>query len=327
MTPVAADRLAVGIDAGGTKTAWGLVDADGVLHAHGEMPTPRGDPAALREALVAAVGVGLDAAARDDGRVVAVGCGLAGLVRTGDGVFVYGPNFDLRDEPVGAELSAHFGLRVTVDNDATVAAWAEETVGAGERCGSTVFVAFGTGIGGGVVAEGRLLRGAHGYAGEFGHMVTVAGGLPCTCGRRGCWETVASGRALTRAAEELAASPAGAAIRAVHAAAPQPVRPGAALVQAASDGDAAAAAAFGAFCEAVAVGLQSLVQAFDPARIVIGGGLAALGESFAVPVRAQLQRCLSGGAFRPPVDVRIATLGPSAGVVGAGLLALAEPDG
>ncbi|MGH9282337.1 MAG: ROK family protein, partial [Acidimicrobiales bacterium] len=186
--PAPGPARAVGIDVGGTKCLGVALDGAGAVVAEHRVPTPDG-PAELLVVLVDLVEA-LEPAA-------AVGVGLPGLV-TIDGVLVLAPNL-----PGAADLDVQASLRarwpeaaIRVDNDATCAGWAEARVGAARGCSDAILVTLGTGIGGGIVSAGRVLRGAHGFAGELGHMVVDPNGPPCPCGQRGCWERFASGRGL-----------------------------------------------------------------------------------------------------------------------------------
>ncbi|MCC7075945.1 MAG: ROK family protein [Acidimicrobiia bacterium] len=298
---------AVGVDAGGSKIAAGLVDPSGHVSGRIQVPTPPG-PAEAVAALVHVVravaeGPGV-------GNVAGVGLGLPGLVTRGTGRFVYGPNFPLHDEDMGARIAESVGLGVVADNEGNAAALGEHRLGAGRGHDDLVYVAFGTGIAGGVVAGGNLLRGSHGWMGEFGHTVVDRDGTFCTCGQRGCWETIASGRALEQLARDL-----------LGATTPPP-SPGWALLSDVERGDVRAVEALDTFARGVATGLQNLVQTFDPELVVVGGGLAAWGDTLLDPVRACLDTCLSGRSHRTPPPIVAAHFGIDAALVGAGVMAL-----
>ena len=187
------DRQAVGIDIGGTKIAALRISAEGEIRAGTVIPTPANDQSAALPAIEAAA-----AEVMDDG-VVAIGIGMAGLIDVRSGVLLSTPNLVWRQLPLGEGLRAKYGLPVTVHNDATSAAWAESRLGASRECADSLFVGVGTGIGGGIVSGGNLIRGAHGLAGEIGHSIVEPDGPLCGCGNRGCWEQVASGLAIARA--------------------------------------------------------------------------------------------------------------------------------
>src|SRR4051794_24179320 len=185
--------LTIGIDVGGTKIAAGVVDEDGTIGAR----TTRDTPADSADATAAAI---CDAAseliAAHD--VEAVGIGAAGFVSSDRSTVLFAPNLAWRDEPLGARVAEQLQIPVVVENDANAAAWGEFAFGAAKHVEHMLCLTIGTGIGGGVVIAGELLRGAHGVAAELGHMRVVPGGHRCGCGARGCLEQYASGRALVR---------------------------------------------------------------------------------------------------------------------------------
>ncbi|MFD7919838.1 ROK family protein [Streptomyces sp. NPDC059740] len=309
--PPAAPRPLLGVDVGGTKIAAGLVSPDGTLLTSLVRPTPAAQgPLAVLDAVAAAVRElpGHEAAA-------GLGIGTGGVVDRRDGV-VRSAN-DLLPGWAGTrlaqELSDRLGLPVAADNDANVFALAEQTFGAGSGCDSALYVSVGTGIGGGLVAGGRLLRGAHSTAGEFGHIaVPEAAGRPCNCGRAGHLEAVAAGPAMTALGRELTGRPDLRDLREVVT-----------LAQAA-DGTLAGAARTALATGAGALGraLAGLVNTFDPQRVVVGGGVASVGALFWEPLTAAFAaELLPGPAALRPV---MAALGPRAAVVGAAALLLED---
>jgi glucokinase len=211
------------------------------------------------------------------------------------------------------------GATTWVGNDATAAAWAEHVVGAGHGLADVLMVTLGTGIGGGIIAGGRLIEGRHRYAGEWGHMVIDPHGPPCPCGKRGCWERFASGSGLGRLGRETAQ--AGRARHVVELAGgdAEGVR-GEHVSIAAAEGDPEALAIMGSFAWWLALGLANLANIFDPGVIVIGGGLVEAGEILMAPVREAFASLVQAGERRDTA-IRAATLGSRAGAVGAALLA------
>ncbi|HEX5598614.1 MAG TPA: ROK family protein, partial [Micromonosporaceae bacterium] len=186
--------LTIGVDIGGTKVAAGVVDTAGEVLAQVRRDTPADDVAKLRAVIIEMV-----AKLSQTHPVSAVGVGAAGWIDPGRSTVLFAPNIAWRDEPLGEHLSSAIGLPVVVENDANAAAWAEFRYGAGRDADdSMVMLTVGTGVGGGIVLGGELLRGSHGIAGELGHLLAVANGHPCGCGRLGCLEQYASGHALVR---------------------------------------------------------------------------------------------------------------------------------
>ena len=187
-----ADVQAVGVDVGGTKTAALRITEDGAILERASLPTPADDMAATLDTMIDAVRSVLTP------EVVAVGISAAGLVDAEGGTLRFAPNLAWRDARLVQCIVDETRLPATADNDNTAAAWGELRLGAARGHTDVLLVGVGTGIGGGIVVGGRLLRGAHGFAGEVGHVVVEPDGEPCGCGNRGCWETVASGRTILR---------------------------------------------------------------------------------------------------------------------------------
>ena len=250
-----------------------------------------------------------------------VGVGVPGLVDR-DGALRFAPNIPrVVEVQLRAEAEATLRVPVSVDNDATCAAWAEQLFGAGAGRNHVILVTLGTGIGGGVVIDGELVRGAHGFAGEIGHMVVDAvGGLPCPCGQTGCWERYASGSGLGRLAREAAHARRIPDVVARAGGDPEAVR-GEHVTAAAAEGDEAALDVMEAFGWWVALGLANLANAFDPECFVLGGGLVEAGSILLEPVRKSFVDLVEAAAHRPPVDIVPAALGERAGAIGAALLA------
>lgn len=319
MTPPRVDTVAsVGIDVGGTKCLGVAVDPTGEVLDEQRRPTPRG-PDSLRP-LIETLGELAEALAPDG---AAVGVGVPGLV-TLDGVLRAAPNLDgVADFDVAGLLGARLGRAVAVSNDATCAALAEHTSGAGQGFADLVLVTLGTGIGGGLVLDGRLQRGANGFTGEYGHMVVDPDGPPCPCGRRGCWERYASGSGLARLAREAAVGRRTDRVLALAGGDPEAVR-GEMVQQAAREGDAGALAVIDEFGRWVALGLVNLTNALDPGVFVLGGGLAAGADLYLDPIRRWFGELLYQPELRPLPEVRFARWGERAGAVGAALLA-AQP--
>jgi glucokinase len=250
-----------------------------------------------------------------------VGVAPAGFVDALRGSVVFAPHLAWRSAPLRDELAARLGLPVFVDNDANAAVWAEWRFGAARGVAHVACVTLGTGIGGALLVDGVLYRGAHGMAGEFGHMVVVPNGLACACGNRGCWERYVSGTALVEAAREQAAgSPRGR--RLPTGAGDDPAAPtGPQLAAAAAAGDPAAVALFTQMGGWLGVGLANLAAALDPAMFVVGGGLGEAGEVLLAPAREAFRAALPGRGHRPEVRIVAAVLGNDAGLVGIADLA------
>lgn len=308
----------LGVDVGGTKTLAVLV----------ELPSHGGRPIVLDRELVPsmahtdeAVGVIADVVhrlmERSATEPAAIGVGLAGFVDR-RGIVRRAPNTPgLVGLDIAGELGMRFDLPTLVDNDANCAAVAAHRV-MDELCESLVAVTLGTGIGGGVVLDGKLLRGANGFAGEPGHMVIDPDGPPCPCGQRGCWETFASGTGLARLARlavEAGEAPGlGAAV-----ASPDELR-GEHVTALLAEGDPSAMAVFRTFAGYVALGVANLIMLLDPDAVVIGGGLSAHAELLERFVGEALESRFAAAVLDRNVRVLVGPGGPESGAIGAAIL-------
>jgi len=306
----------IGIDVGGTNVRGAVVTSDGEVVHERHRPTPDGE----RELVDALLGVIADL--RDDPPdVAAVGVGIAGLVDF-DGVVHYAPNIHgILGVPLRDALTDATGLPVVVDNDANVAAWGEARFGAAAGCNNCLLITLGTGVGGGIVTDGHLYRGGHGFAAEIGHFQVDPDGPLCACGERGHWEAIASGTALGRMAREAAA--AGHAPSVVEAAAGNvDAITGYHVTAAVRAGAPDARALVTAYAGNVAIGLAGLANILDPTRIVVSGGLIEMGETLLRPMRDAFTGRIEGAARRPQPEIVAATLGEKAGMIGAAALAM-----
>ena len=312
----------VGVDVGGSKVLAGVVTDTGEVSRTALRGTPgRLVPAeAVEDAIVDAV-----TAVADGEPLAGVGVAAAGFVDRDGARVVFAPHLPWRGEDVRGRLEQRLGTPVLLDNDATCAAHAEATYGAGRGAPSMLLVTLGTGIGGGLVLDGRVWRGHHGMAGEFGHMQVVPDGAPCECGRRGCWEQYCSGNALVRYARSRLGSEPTMLTGPRHG--EQEAITGPAVTAAAAEGDLVARNAFIEVGHWLGVGLANLVAAFDPALLVVGGGVASAGERLLAPAREALQTSLVGAGHREVPPLVPAALGPAAGLVGAAALAAARSGG
>ncbi len=306
--------LVAGIDVGGTKVLGVALDPDDPTTVVDEarVPTPDGT-APLLDAMADVVRT-----LGKDREIGALGIGIAGLVDRG-GVLRVGPNLPgLYGVRVGEELDARLGLPVRVDNDATCATWGEHVAGAARGVRDALMVTLGTGIGAGVIADGELVRGAHGFGGEAGHMVVDPNGPPCPCGREGCWERFASGSGLGMLGREAAVAYRFS--RGVALAGEADEVRGEHVTRAAAEGDPDALAIMQRFGEWVALGIGNLLAILDSSLVVIGGGLVEAGDLLLDPVRTALPDQVMAPEERTDVRIVAAELGERAGAIGAALL-------
>ena len=308
--------LAVGIDVGGTKIAGGVVDEVGKILATARRESPATDTEAIERNIQDLV-----AELRANHDVAAVGIGAAGFVDSSRSTVMFAPNLAWRDEPLRADLEKLIDLPVVVENDANAAAWGEFTFGAGEDVQDTLLVTVGTGVGGGIVLNGQLHRGAFGVAAEIGHMRVVPDGRICGCGNKGCWEQYASGTALVRDTKEQAREGSLIARSLVDRAGGVESISGPLITAAAQDGDSFAREQLAVLGRWLGEGIASLTAVLDPAVVVIGGGVSEAGDLLLDPVRAHFRANLTGRHFRPELEVRAALLGNKAGMIGAADLA------
>jgi glucokinase len=313
---MAGEGEAIGIDVGGTKINAFRVARDGEVLDRKSVPTPADD----EEATLAAM-IDVAEALRTD-EVLAVGVGAAGLVDASDGTLRFAPNLAWRDLPIAARMREALGLPCQVDNDANLAAYAEYRFGAGRGYRHMLLVAVGTGIGGGIVSDGRLFRGAHGFAAEIGHVIVEPGGALCGCGNRGCWEQVASGSAIGRLGREAAREHEHSILRRLVGD-PGEVT-GAHVTEAARRGDEPSISVLAEVGRRLGEGIAGLVNVLDPQLVVVGGGAIAAGELLLEPARVAFRDAVEGLEHRPRVPIVAAQLGNDAGAVGAAALALEE---
>jgi glucokinase len=309
--------LAIGVDIGGTKVAAGVVDDHGHVLARLRRDTPAQDPDKVED-LVAECIRELTA----DHDVEAAGLGAAGFVDAARSTVLFAPNLAWRNEPLRAAVEQRTGLPVVVENDANAAAWGETRFGAGHGQPFTVTLTVGTGLGGGVVVGGELVRGAFGAAAEVGHMNLVPDGRPCGCGNLGCWEQYASGRALvTEARERAAAAPEEARLLLELAEGRPEGITGPMVTMGAIAGDPVALQSFRAVGAWLGHGMADLAAVLDPRTFIIGGGVSEAGELLAGPARETFEAKLTARGHRPTATVRVAQLGQDAGLIGAADLA------
>ena len=302
--PTARPAAVLGLDIGGTKFAAGVVDASGAVHGFVVAPSeaargPEDGVARLFElgrAAVAESGWSWDA-------IDAIGIGCGGPLDSANGILIaplHLPGWN--DVHIAARATEELGRPAVLDNDATAAAAGEHRYGAGRGRRNMVYLTLSTGVGGGVIIDGQLHRGRSGNGGELGHVTVDWHGRRCRgCGRRGCLEAYCSGTSIAERANEAGMDGASAAD----------------VAQAALAGNDIAAKVWDETCEALASGITSIVNLFEPEIVVLGGGVVRTGEQLLAPVRQRVAEQAMGG----PVDVVAAANGDRVGVVGAAAVA------
>lgn len=301
-----AEARTIGVDVGGTKIAAGVVDRQGGIGARLERPTPTGSQEDLLAALDEMVGELLI----DD--VAAIGFGVPSTIDQRSGRTISSVHIPLADLDFRDRMSQRFSLPVGIDNDANAATLGEWQIGAGRGARYMVMLTLGTGVGGGLVLDGKMYRGAVGAAAELGHMVLLYGGEPCggTCDGHGHFEQFASGRAADRAAREILGETSTARD----------------LVAAAREGNDAAVQAMNEIGRRLGAGIGSLINVFDPELVVLGGGFSSALDLLLDSAREVVaQEALPPG--RTSVRIVPAELGADAGLIGAGLVGFEALDG
>jgi glucokinase len=307
--------LACGVDVGGTKILAGVVDEDGRIVEEVRVHSPATDVDAITTAIAGLVD---DLATRHE--FADVGVGAAGYIDKSRSTVLFAPNIAWRDVNLRAQLEQRTGKSVVIENDANAAAWGEFTFGAGAEIDDFLLITVGTGVGGGLVLDGSLYRGAFGLGAEIGHMRVVPGGILCGCGNLGCYEMYASGTALVRLAREAAAAGhadhllkrAGGAVDAIK---------GPLVTEAARAGDPVAIGLLGEVGRWLGEGIASLAAILDPAVVAVSGGVSEADELLLEPAREGFLSQLTGRGHRPELVIRKATLGNRAGLIGAADLA------
>ncbi len=311
------ERLAIGIDIGGTKVAAGVVDLDGNVRERLRRDTPSTSPGLVEDTIAEVV-----AELRSRHDVDAVGIGAAGFVDATRASVLFAPHLAWRHEPLRDAVHRRTGMSVLVENDANAAAWAEWRFGAAQNEPDLVCITLGTGIGGGLVFGGQVHRGRYGIAGEFGHVQVVPDGHRCECGNLGCWEQYASGNALVRGAREAAAAASPLALRLVQRVGTDPAAiTGPLITELAQAGDPLAVELFADAGAWLGVGIANIAATLDPGVFVVGGGVSDAGELLLQPAREAYRRTLTGRGYRPEARIVRAHLGNDAGLVGAADLA------
>jgi glucokinase len=303
---------AIGIDIGGTKIAGALVDEDGEIVTQLRKPTPAGDSAALEDIVVEMINE-----LADGTDAVAAGVAAAGFIDASQSIVYYAPNINWRHEPFREKLEARVSVPVIIENDANAAGWAEYRFGAGRHSSDMVMLTIGTGVGGAIVAGGRLFRGGFGAGAELGHMRVVPNGLPCGCGANGCIEQYGSGRALQRYANTLAdAGGIGQALADMRTKSGGYLH-GKEIGELIAQDDPGAIQALRQLGDWLGQACASFAAVLDPQVFVFGGGVAAAGEKLLAPIRQAFFQTLPARGYHPEPQFRIAELVNDAGVVGA----------
>jgi glucokinase len=308
----------VGIDIGGTKIAGALVDDTGNIVEELRVKSPISDPGEMVEAIASVI-----TELTQGKEVIGVGVAAAGFLSADREIMFHSPNIAAwRNEPLKSKIQAKTSLPVLLENDANAAGWAEFRFGAGQNVSSMIMLTIGTGVGGAVVTDGRLLKGGFGIGGELGHVVSVPGGRACGCGLNGCLETYASGTALLQAARDLSesADPLGAGLRKLTSESGKLT--GELVYEAIMQDDPGALSLISDLGEQLGIAIGSFfVPVLDPELVVVGGGVSAVGERLLEPMRAGYSKSVPAKGYRPELSIVKAQFLNQAGLIGAADLA------
>lgn len=310
----------VGIDLGGTKIAAGLVDENGRLVYKDNIPThrERSSDEIIKDMSMLSIKVVKDAGA-DLRDVRAIGIGAPGTPNSREGILVYANNLNFRNVPIRAEMQKYVNLPVYIENDANCAALAESVAGAAKGTEHSVTITLGTGVGGGVVINGKVYSGFNNAGAELGHIILVSGGEYCTCGRRGCWEAYASATACIRQTKDAAVRNPESLINKLVDGDLSKIDAKTAF-DAAKQGDAVALEVVRQYIWYIAEGVSDVINSFMPEVVVIGGGVCKEGEYILEPLRHMVFNSIYSRPEIPRTRIVAAQMGNDAGIVGAAML-------
>ncbi len=315
---------ALGVDIGGTKIAAGVVDANGEIIEQVRHATDPTDAESIDQTIAEAID-DLGQSYEFD----VVGIAAAGFCSPARDSVLFSPNIAAwQDYPLARKVGALTDAgrrqprRIVVENDANAAGWAEFRFGAAQSASDMVMLTVGTGLGGAIVSDGRLIRGKFGVSAEVGHMRVVPDGRFCGCGHAGCWERYASGSALVESAQAAVIAHPDRATRLLELAEGKGDQiSGPDVTAAAIEGDSLALEMYNELGRWLGEGAASVTALLDPQIIVLGGGVCEAGDILLSPTRAAFLQQLSARGHRPEADIQLAALGNGAGIVGAADLA------
>ena len=307
----------IGIDLGGTFIKGGIVDGTGALLAIDKTPTEKLEGGLhVVENIVALSRKLLEKLSLTTSDICGLGMGVPGLIDSANGVVVFAGNLRFERFEIAAEIEKRLGVPVKIANDANVAALGETKFGCGKDYENTILVTLGTGVGGGIVIDGKLFEGTRSAGAELGHSVIVAGGEQCTCGRKGCLEAYASATALIRDTKRAMEADKDSKMWEIGSTENVTGK----TVFDYKDCDGSAKKVVENYIEKLGVGLVNLANEFRPEAILLGGGVCAQGDNLVKPLQALMDKEIFAGKRGPQVKILTATLGNDAGVLGAAAL-------
>ncbi len=312
--------LYLGIDLGGTHIGCGVVDREGRILAQAETPTLAERPYedVVRDMAACCMQALTQAECKVED-IATIGIGIPGIADNETGIVIFCTNLGWHDVPLKAELQKYINRPIYIENDATVAGFAESVAGVSKGCRSSVFLTLGTGVGGGIIIDGKPWTGAHGVASELGHLTIELDGIPCTCGKDGCLERYCSATAIIRMGKEACLSH-------PHCDIAQRVNGDLSkitakiVIDSARSGDDISMRIFHRYCRYLALAINNVVSFLDPEMVVLGGGVSHAGDFLLDAVRAKLPYFLMFKTM-PYAQIHLAQLGNQAGIIGAAMLA------
>lgn len=311
------EKKYIGIDLGGTFIKGGVVDGVGNILLSDKVPTESDKGAGQVAKNIALLALSLmERLSLKAADVVGIGMGVPGMIDGKAGNVIYSNNLNWKDFRIAETVEKLSGLPVKIANDANVAVLGEVKFGAGKGCENVVMLTLGTGVGGGVIAEGVMVEGNKGAGAELGHSVIVAGGEQCTCGRKGCLEAYASATALIRDTKRVMTAHKDSKMWETYDL--DGVNGKTAFDY--KDVDPYAKQVVDDYIFHLAVGITNFANIFRPEVVLLGGGVCAQGDVLVKPLQALLNRDIFAGDLGPSVPIKIATLGNSAGLLGAAAL-------
>ncbi len=309
----------VGIDLGGTNIKAGIVDGQGKILAEAFCKTQAQRPYQdIVRDMAGCVMQALKNAKMTTDDILSVGIGIPGYANQKTGTGAFCTNLGWYDVPLQAEIRKYFDLHIAIDNDATVAGYAESIAGVSKNAESSVFLTLGTGVGGGIVIHGRPWSGAHGIGSEVGHMTLSVDGVPCNCGNNGCMEKYTSATAIIRMARQACMTYPDSAMM-LRAEGDLNRINAKTVIDAAKANDKAALEVFDEYCKYLAIAINNIIAFLDPEMIVLGGGVSHAGNFLLEKVKAKVPRYLLYKTLPYP-EICLASLGNEAGMIGAAMI-------
>ena len=310
----------IGVDLGGTNIATGVVDENNKIIGRGKVKTRAPRPAeAIFDSIKEAVDMAVVNAGINYDEIISVGIGTPGSVNKDTGAIEFSNNLKFHNVPAKAMLEERLKKPVFLENDANAAALGEAVAGCGNGVKNFVAVTLGTGVGSGIIIDGKIYRGSNFCGGEMGHMVINVDGIPCNCGRKGCWEKYASATALVSQAVEAMQGNKESLLWQTCDGDLNKVE-GKTIFEALDMGDATAKAVVDRYLYYVAVGLANVINALQPEAVCIGGGISGQGEKILQPIREMVKAERYSVYADKQAAILPAALGNDAGIIGAALL-------